>query len=69
MESKPELVFKTLESDPDGIIDACTQILNVKSTQFSPFTVEKVLTERKMNIVYVEVDTSNKNTKNCKYYI
>ena len=69
MESKPELVFKTLESDPDGHIDACAQILNVKGTQSSPFAVKEVLTERKMNIVYVEVDTSNKNAKNCKYYI
>ena len=32
MESK--LVFETLESDPDGIIDASGQILNVQGTQF-----------------------------------
>ena len=69
MESKSELVFKTLESDPDGHIDAGAQILIVKGTQSSPFTVKEVLTERKMNIVYVEVDTSNKNAKNCKHYI
>ena len=36
MESK--LVFKALESDPDGIIDASEQILNIKGTQFLPFT-------------------------------
>lgn len=38
MESKSELIFKTLESDPDGIIDASEQILNVQGTQFLPFT-------------------------------
>ena len=32
MESK--LVFEILESDPDGIIDASEQILNVQGTQF-----------------------------------
>lgn len=36
MESK--LVFKIWESDPDGIIDASEQILNVQGTQFLPFT-------------------------------
>ena len=36
MESK--LVFETLESDPDGIIEASEQILNVQGTQFLPFT-------------------------------
>lgn len=38
MESKYELIFKTLKSDPDGIIDASEQILNVQGTQFLPFT-------------------------------
>ena len=49
MESK--LVFKTLKSDPDGIIDASEQILNVQGTPPSSFTFKEVLTERKMNIV------------------
>ena len=34
MGSKSKLVFETLESDPDGIIDASEQILNVQGTQF-----------------------------------
>lgn len=38
MGSKSKLVFETLESDPDGIIDASGQILNVQGTQFLPFT-------------------------------
>ena len=38
MGSKSKLVFETLESDPDGIIDASEQILNVQGTQFLPFT-------------------------------
>lgn len=36
MGSKSKLVFETLESDPDGIIDASEQILNVQGTQFLP---------------------------------
>lgn len=40
MESK--LVFETLESDPDGIIDASEQILNVQGTRILPFTSEFV---------------------------
>lgn len=69
MGSKSKLVFETLESDPDGIIDASQQILNVQGTQFPSFAVKEALTERKMNIVYEGVDTSDNNTKNCKYYI
>ena len=30
MESKPKLIFETLESDPDGNINACRETLNVK---------------------------------------
>lgn len=51
MESK--LVFETLESDPDGIIDASEQILNVK----------KILAEQESNTVYEEVDKSDKKEK------
>lgn len=51
MESK--LVFKTLESGPDGNINACRETLNVK----------KILAEQESNTVYEEVDKSDKKEK------
>lgn len=33
MESKSELIFKTLKSDPDGIIDACVTIIGNKDVE------------------------------------
>lgn len=33
MESKSELIFKTLESDPDGIIDASVTIIGNKDVK------------------------------------
>lgn len=58
MESKSELIFKTLKSDPDGIIDACSEILNVK----------KILAEQESNTVYEEVDKSDKKEKTFRYH-
>ncbi len=49
MKSKSELIFKTLESDPDGIIDACVTIIGNKDVKDESSDQAFILDSKKAN--------------------
>lgn len=75
MESKPELVFKTLESDSNGTIDACVTIVGNTDIKDESYDQAFILDPRKANdFFFRNVKSSadainrfeNRKTKNKK---
>lgn len=75
MESKSELIFKTLESDPDGIIDASVTIIENKDVKDESSDQAFILDSKKVNDFFFRnvksnIDTinrfENRKTKNRK---
>lgn len=75
MESKSELIFKTLKSDPDGIIDASVTIIGNKDVKDESSDQAFILDSKKVNDFFFRnvksnIDTinrfENRKTKNVK---
>lgn len=49
MESKSELIFETLESGPDGIIDACVTIIGNENIKDESYDQAFILDPKKAN--------------------
>ena len=64
MESKSELIFKTLKSDPDGIIDASVTIIGNKDVKDESSDQAFILDSKKVNDFFFRNGKSNIDTIN-----